>query len=222
MTQTVQPDRIILWVTAEDEKRLPQKVRALIGTRGFEVRLAPDWGSYKKIIPALLAFPQAYIATADDDAYYPANWLEGLVTACSPPKRQIICYRAHGMKIVGGNIAPYASWDYQAKSFGNNVLFPTGVGGVLYAPHALDPRVIDAELFTSLAPSADDVWLAWMGHFAKSEYVKLEMANRVVEWRGASRTSLKKYNVRQGGNDRQIDAMAKHFGLIARGNYTQR
>ena len=34
----------------------------------------------------------------------------------------------------------------------------TGVGGVLYPPHALRPDMLDADLFTAIAPTTDDIW----------------------------------------------------------------
>ena len=39
---------------------------------GLDIRTTEDIGPYKKIIPALLAFPEAIIVTADDDIFYEA------------------------------------------------------------------------------------------------------------------------------------------------------
>ena len=222
LAQTVQPDRVILWLAPADEQLLPDAVRDVIGTRAFEIRITPDSGSYKKLIPALAQFPSAYIATADDDVFYPANWLEGLIAACSPLQRQIVCYRAHGMTFRHGVPEAYGQWDYEANAFDGTVLVPTGVAGILYAPHALPATAGDAETFMAICPKADDIWFAWMGHLAGSEYVKIGKSHTPHSWRGSQKTGLHVHNVMGGGNDRQIAAMVARFGTIRQGRYVIR
>ena len=46
----------------------------------------------------------------------------------------------------------------------------TGVGGVLYPPHSLDESMLDAGLFTRIAPTADDIWF-WAAAVAKGTKV---------------------------------------------------
>ncbi len=60
----------------------------------LEIRTCAPWRSYKKIVPTLLAHPGAFIATADDDLYYPADWLERLVAAAKGGAG-VACLRAH-------------------------------------------------------------------------------------------------------------------------------
>ena len=220
MTQTVRPNRIVMWLTKEDELLLPNDVKKLVGTNGFEVRITPDTRSYKKIIPSLSTFPKSYIATADDDAYYPADWLERMTREISTSKNQIVCHRAHGLKTLSsGEIAPYSQWDYEANEFSNTVLFPTGVGGILYSPNSLGDLVYDQDLFTKLCPRGDDVWLAWMGHMAGSEYIKLFNTETPITWDGSQEVGLINLNVGESGNDTQVRAIFDYFGPIERGIY---
>jgi hypothetical protein len=69
LCQAVKPDRIVLWVPHDDEPIIPEAVRRLT-SYGVEIRTTDDIKSFKKIIPAVRAFPDAFIVTADDDVYY--------------------------------------------------------------------------------------------------------------------------------------------------------
>ena len=80
LTQSVKPDRVILWLAPEDIVRLPMPIRALT-RHGLDIRETRDLRSYTKIIPALRAFPDAIIVTADDDLFYERHWLLALVRA---------------------------------------------------------------------------------------------------------------------------------------------
>ena len=75
LDQTVQADRTILWLAEQDLALLPDDV-IVLKDFGLEIRTCADLRSYKKLIPALQAFPDAWFATADDDVYYRPDWLE--------------------------------------------------------------------------------------------------------------------------------------------------
>ena len=53
LMQTVRPDRVILWLAAGDETQLTPEITAL----DVEIRICPNWRSYKKIVPTLLEAP---------------------------------------------------------------------------------------------------------------------------------------------------------------------
>ncbi|TPM02112.1 acyltransferase family protein [Mesorhizobium sp. B2-3-10] len=210
LTQTVAPDRIILWVTAEDAGQLPASVTDL-KSHGLEIRFCRDIRSYKKIVPALLAFPTAYIVTADDDVYYSAKWLEELVEHAD--ERTVVFHRGHAVAFDdGGQIAPYNKWKYDVADTAG-MLFPTGVGGVLYGPKSLSPEAVDEEMFTKLCPQGDDLWLFWMGRRVGSTYVKTPGRWIEFPWKGSQDSALHLSNVGAGRNDHQISELASHFGV---------
>ena len=219
LSQTVSADRTILWVTAEDYRLLPASVIDL-RDEGLEIRFCKNIRSYKKIIPALLAFPNSYIVTADDDVYYSSRWLEELVELAG--KGTIVCHRAHSVQFdEGGQIEPYDKWGYEAAGKGS-LLFPTGVGGVLYGPGSLSPDVLDDEAFMQLCPQADDVWLFWMGRRAGSDYVKTRKHWSEVSWNGTQGSALHLTNVAGKGNDEQIKSMVNRYGLPSRSGELKR
>lgn len=214
LRQSVQPDRVILWLDPGHENDLPPEVIALARTGGgFDIRLCPEWRSYKKIVPTLLNHPDAHIVTADDDVWYPPDWLENLADAARGGAR-VAGLRAHRVTLQSdGGPAPYQDWQHNLDaSDSGGLIFPTGVSGVIYAPGALHPDATRADLFTRLAPSADDVWLYWMQRMAGVEGRKIGGRARILEWEGSQTVSLRSANWQAEGNDRAIAALMAHYG----------
>lgn len=202
--QTVRPDHVILWLARGDGDSLPAGIRALA-----EVREVEDLRSYKKIVPALTAFPDAAIVTADDDVYYPADWLERLLAGQSTVR----ALRAHRVVLEGGVPAPYERWNRGLRGAERSgLVFPTGVLGVFYAPGVFHPDVTRANLFRDFAPDADDVWLYWMHRMTGQRAEKVGGHLRVLEWPGSQRQSLRAGNI-HSGNDRAVAAMVARYGF---------
>ena len=210
--QTVRPDHVILWLAQDDHHCLPPDVAAM---PGVEIRPCPDWRSYKKIVPTLLAHPDAFIATADDDVFYSADWLEQLVAAAAGGA-DIACLRAHRVVMSDKRPAEYEQWvqNIDAPEVGP-LVFPTGVSGVIYAPGVFHQDVTRDDLFMQLAPAADDIWLYWMHRLVGSRPAKIGSRARILEWEGSQAVSLRSVNrpaTGQGGNDRAIAALLDHYG----------
>ncbi|MFT4014711.1 MAG: glycosyltransferase family 2 protein [Paracoccus sp. (in: a-proteobacteria)] len=206
LTQSVAADRVILWLDAGDEERLTPEIRAL----DVETRICPNWRSYKKIVPTLLEAPEAHVVTADDDVYYGPDWLAGLVAQAGSG---IVCHRAHLVVMDGQMPRPYGEWRRNTdRPQSGPLVFPTGVGGVLYAPGVFHPHVTDAALFQRLAPLADDIWLYWMHRMAGSCPRKIGGRFRITEWPGSQAQNLRGTNLAGDGNDRALGAMLAHYG----------
>lgn len=218
LDQTVTPDRTILWVTPDDRKLLPADIDSLVA-HGLEIRLCEDWRSYKKLVPALMHFPEAIIVTADDDLYFRPSWLEGLLKESTVSPRSVITHRAHLAALqANGEFGPYASWELDTKETGDRsssaLLFPTGGAGTLYPAGAFDPRVTDFELFERLCPSADDIWFFWMARLAGTEQRRTKAHASLLWWEGSQDVGLFHENLWGDGNDAQMRAMEAHFGKL--------
>jgi glycosyltransferase involved in cell wall biosynthesis len=229
LNQSVKPDKIILWVANEDEEKIPQIMEELT-QKGLEIRFCEDIKSYKKLIFALETFPDDYIITADDDVYYPENWLEQLIAEHEKHPEKIICHHAHGIKVDENcNLLPYSQWDcyIKRKDYFNKleVIFPVGVGGILYPPKCFNKDIANEELFMKLAPQADDIWF-WAMAVTNKEYFGKESPCILIE-NGYSRNlqiiepeqdqgknALWNYNHSQGGNDKQFKAVIEHYPQI--------
>jgi hypothetical protein len=214
MTQTVAADVTILWIAHEDIDKLPANVRAL-EKDGLTIRATEDLRSYKKIIPALAEYKDAFIVTADDDVYYPSDWLQTFCEAYAPGEKAALSYRAHRMAFDGNKLAPYDSWTFEISDPkpGADVFF-TGVGGVFYPPDILHADVGKISLLKELCPTTDDVWLNWMVRLNGAQVRKIGPKRRFHEWPGSQGVALQNSNRGgDGGNDRQIANIVNVYGL---------
>lgn len=213
LRQSVQPDRLILWIGTGET--LPPQVTALVA-RGLEIRETRHIGPHTKLLPALAAFPDAFIVIADDDLYYPPDWLETLVAADDPDAPVILCHRAHRPRLQGdGSVAPFREWNRdvqdEAARRASADLIPTGGAGTLYPPGCLHPDVLDAELCQLLCPTTDDFWFWWQARRVGSRHRKIGGRFAYHHWPGSQTETLHQGNL-AGGYDAQLGALIAHYG----------
>ena len=162
LTQDLKPDKIILWLAKEQFPRksndVPKKVKEL-KKWGLEIKWCSDLKSYKKLIPSLQQYPDACIVTADDDIYYPSNWLRGLWETYKQTGARMVAHRCHKAAFENGAFLPYSKWQKCIQevppSYTN---FMTGAGGILYAPGCFHEDVLNVDKFQALCPHGDDIW----------------------------------------------------------------
>lgn len=175
MQQTMRPNRIILNLDKDAlDEPLPIALQRQM-KRGLEVEVEDEHiRSYKKLIPTMRRFPNAIIITIDDDCIYDCDVVERLFKSYLHNKNCVSALRTHTIQLnKEGKPKPYLSWiekPYKHKK--GNLLFPTGVGGVLYPPGVFNEEVFNQDAFTKLAPTADDVWFHAMALLNGTEIVK--------------------------------------------------
>lgn len=224
LTQTVKPAKVVLWLGTEQfpdgEKDIPQKVLKL-KENGLVIEWHKNLRSYTKLVPSLKKYPNNIIVTADDDIYYEKDWLEKLLKSHKENKNCIICHRAHRVKFDREKLAPYKKWPKKIKGGKASYLnFLTGVGGVLYPQNSLHKDVLNEELFTELAPKADDVWFWAMAVLNKTKILvvkdwirELTYVNPERERGLTDEVTLFSFN-KKGGNDLQIEKVLNHYPQI--------
>lgn len=218
LDQTVQADRTILWLAEQDLALLPDDV-IVLKDFGLEIRTCADLRSYKKLIPALQAFPGAWFATADDDVYYQPDWLEGLVKEARTHRRTVIATRAHLARLdEAGRLVPYLDWSANTHHLRAHLpqtrLFPTGVGGVLYPPGAFADAVMDEDAFLRLCPHGDDIWFFWMARLAGTDQVRTPLGFELLAWPQSQDVGLFHENQINSRNDLQIRNMEEAYGPV--------
>lgn len=218
LDQEVRPDRVILWIARKDFPALPDDVRAL-RDHGLEIRPCDDLRSFKKLVPALVEFPEAAIVTADDDIYYPPDWLGRFLDSFDPRAPSIVAQRAHlALFDPAGFILPYESWEAGTAATRatrpGTALFPTGVAGVLYPPGALHAEVLNTSQFMRLCPHADDVWFFWMARLAGTEQRRTPGRFQEVSWPSSQDSALWRRNVGGQENDAQVRAVERAYGPV--------
>ena len=211
LMQDVRPDRTVLWLATGAENHPPPEISNL-QSFGLEIRFCDDLRSFKKIIPSLEVFPDAYLVTADDDLYYESDWLRKLLDGFDPSHPAIVCRRAHRPKLERSRLAPYGAWDHDIVSDAiEPCIFPTTGHGVLYPPGSLAPEVAEREVFLELCPHADDVWLFVMALRAGSHFRQVGGGCPQTAWETSQSTSLMHHNLGSGGNDRQLSAVLTRY-----------
>jgi hypothetical protein len=222
MQGTVKPNRIVLWLSREEfeGKTLPRTLE-LQKERGLEVKYCEDVKSFKKLIPSLRDFPEACIITVDDDAMYEYDLVERLVAAHRECPRAICACRVHKVKL-GDNQKPvgYLDWDWCVEEYcvNSNLLFPTGVGGILYPPHSFPQQILDCNTFLSICPHADDVWFYAMRLLNDIPVVQVYTGNPLgyfteLPSRNIGALSSKNTDPVECGNDVQLKAVFEKYNL---------
>ena len=213
---SVLPDKVVLYLTLSQfgEAGLPQELLELADTHAlFEIRnYDRDIRSYRKLVPALRDFPEAVIVTVDDDVAYHRHMLRDLLRLHEQVPNAVLAHRAKRMKPG----RPYRTWSkYRWYSFVLKRIhsgyrnIQTGVGGVLYPPHALKTEMLDVELFTAIAPTTDDIWF-WAAAVANgTPVVPVPFGHNKPKGLGKPRElSLKTANFKSG-IDRNAAALKK-------------
>lgn len=226
LNQSLKPDTVILWLAEEQfpdrERDIPADVLRL-RNNGLVIKWCEDLRSYKKLVPALKEFPDDIIITADDDIYYPQQWLELLYTAYLKNPRAVHCHRGHQLRFDdNGKILPYKKWKHRIRSGAPAFInFSTGAGGALYPPHSLYKDVTEKKLFQKLAPHADDIWFWAMAvmnntpvNVVDKNLRSLIYINPEREMRMTDEFTLAMVNCAEGRNDAQLQAVIEHYPHI--------
>lgn len=223
LQQSHQPDRIVLWLSAEEfsDADIPAILRRQC-ERGLEIEFVEeDLGPYTKFFYALKKYPDALLLTVDDDILYPQDMVDQLYKAHLRAPDQIHCTRGHRIRLdEKGELLPYKQWWRRNDDRDSSLMiFPTGVGGVLYFPGCFADSIDDVEAFRRLAPNADDVWLKAMSLKAGTVCTMLEgrgvWMQRFPVIAGSQEVSLKRRNKsKRSGNDEQIKAVFNAYDLM--------
>lgn len=162
---SVLPDKIVLYLTFSQFEGtvIPEEILALAQRNPiFEIRNYDiDIRSYRKLVPALQDFPDAIIVTVDDDVAYHRNMLRDILRLHKQYPDAVLAHRAKRMKpgLAYRKWSKYRWYSFLFKRIHADFLnIQTGVGGVLYPPRCLKSEMLDVALFTSIAPTTDDIW----------------------------------------------------------------
>ncbi|MGB4079367.1 MAG: glycosyltransferase family A protein [Prolixibacteraceae bacterium] len=217
LNQTVKPDILILWLAKSQFPRMEEDLpRKLLRLRkyGLTINWCEDLKSYKKLIPALQLFPDDILVTADDDLFYPKDWLGKLYNAYVKDNSKIYCHRMHRILFSEHKeILPYRQWDFCSQNNSVSCLnFITTGGGAIYPPRSFHPDVLKHELFQDLAPHADDIWFWAMAvlNDTKIQLVEGNYSDPIIVY-GSQKKHLGELNYVHGGNDKQLNQILNHY-----------
>jgi hypothetical protein len=214
---SVRPARMILWVSEEFARHpLPNNLRRL-QRRGLEIRFQPDdIGPHLKYYAYVMSESSHHrpLVTADDDARYSKDWLQGLLEAHAVDRSVICPYVSRRLEFVGDDFAPWLSMPMVDGIIPDERNAVLGFGGVLYPPEFLDTLREAGEGFRDCTPWNDDIWLTYVAVITgvRVRQVRSQpMLPKPVP--GEAELALRRTNLERGGNDRQL---ARTFGSAPR------
>lgn len=221
LRQTYKPDMIILWLDEDNwnEANIPSQL-ARLQQYGLTIQFCEDIKSYKKLIPALEAYPNDIIIAVDDDFFYRKHLIKQLLDAWIANPNCIYTHRAYGYKIASnGNLLPYDQWDKEIENRNDKYVFPLGGSGCLYKKNLLYKDVCRKDLFLRLTPKADDIWFFIMEIMQgttrvvlpckKRSYILIDLFYQYTHKDGA----LYNTNDKEGGNDYQMAMVSRHYNI---------
>ena len=214
LEQTVRPREIFVWLAPADRDMLSRDLVRAFENVGVTFMIIDDLGPHKKWWPMLTQVQCDKFVIADDDTFYPSNWLKALTDESS--NDFVICHRAH--EIVtdnSGKIAPYSHWlkNIDSGETGSHSTFATGCGGVVIKRENIPDDFLDRSIIESLCPVADDVWLKAAYMIAGVTCKKSEYYFPALEYPGSQNVGLFHNNVDHNDNDRQLERTFAHFEI---------
>jgi hypothetical protein len=211
--QKLLPKRLILYLTETDSKMLIE--REVYLPKFVNIRLCEDLGPGKKLIPALREFSTKILITIDDDVIYPIDLIERLIAYSKDFPRNIIAGRTHYVTL-DDNLKPrkYAEWDQNVQIYNQSsrLLFPTGVGMVLYPPNSLHHDVLDVETYLENCLFQDDIWFYIQAIRAGTEVRLLPGDNQFEYLPKTQLNGLWESKNSKGGNDSALELLLKRYG----------
>jgi hypothetical protein len=222
--QTLLPERFVLWLAESQfpgkENDLPQELLAF-ERFGLEIRWCDDLRSYKKLVPALEQFPGHCIVTADDDLYYNKNWLKKLMQEHTKHPGEVVCHIAHRIRFdKHNNLLPYAEWKFNTRKKASFLNFTLSGGGVLWHKSYFYKDIARSDLFTELAPNADDIWFYCMAikgntriRVVKKPCNRVKYVNPYREYNLFPGYKLATINVDNGQNDIQFKKVMNYYKI---------
>ena len=223
LAQTLKANEIILWLAKEQFPNLENDLPAsLLNLRdkGISIKWCSDIKSYKKLIPCLKEFKNSIIITADDDLIYPKNNLESLYKTYIENNKNVICHRAHYVKVSKDNkrVLSYNAWEKDTKNIESSYfLFPTTGAMVLYPPNSFNDTVFNEKVFMELARTNDDIWFWAMLVLNKKKIQLAKNNNSYLNFVNDTQdVGLWLSENKHGGNDLSLNLILEKYPQIIR------
>lgn len=199
-----------------DGIELPQEIKEL-QERGLTVKFNKEnLKCHNKYYYAFKDYPEKSIVTIDDDLQYNHHTISGLISKSKEFQKCIIYnYGAYVLKNK-----PFLTWpDAYSQCSPHIDIYPLGVGGVLYPPHACHELVLKKAVIKETCLCADDMWLNFASRMNKTKVVQTGLKSSYIVLPDSSQQNAlwkSNANAEIAGNDKQINAISdwtkKNYG----------
>lgn len=214
LRQTIKPEIIILWLSKDqfpEPKRLPQMLLEQ-QKRGLKIVFCEgDIRSHKKYFYTLKNYPNHDFITIDDDFFYPSKMIENLLK--NSHGNNIIAHRAYSIKFNhSGEIAEYSKWKLLPDTHKSGLsLFATSGGGTLFPSGSLHQDTLNSDVFLSLCPLADDIWLYLSAVASGTQTTKSDFKSMFIPILNKNNETLSSENVSNRMNDKQMSDLLTYY-----------
>ena len=211
--QKVKPDNILLWVSNEYElSDLPYSVTKFVKS-GLDIRFVEYKASYTKIIYALNEFKDCIIVTADENIYYPKNWLGKLYLSYISNPNDIHVHSAVKISEKQDKTTPVCEWNkFVNTEKASYKYFPVQTGGVLYPPNCFTREVSREDVYKKKINTTWDIW-SWVMVLLSDRKIRI-VKNHISKFVSTNIIlSFKKYNDIIKKQKTSNEELVKLFGL---------
>lgn len=165
LRQSKMADRIVLYLSKVDfpaeEKDLPDSLMQLV-RYGLEIVFVEEnLRSHKKYFYAFQDPRNEYVVTVDDDIIYPSNMIAKLWDSHIKHPNTVIARYAKSVAFTANGVAPYSAWRGVNYNPSSSLAFGSG-GGTLFPVKKLTKDILLKDVFMTICPKADDLWLYTM------------------------------------------------------------
>lgn len=218
LLQSQKPDRIIVYLGSDSSREQFTNEMLELEQYGVEYHIdgVRNLKSHKKYFYAMQEFPDDVVVTADDDVYYPSNWLSGLLKSYKKFPKAVSARRVHLMKKNREELALYNYWEDQCRrvKLPSFSLIATGCSGILYPPHCFKPETFDEATFKELCFDADDIWLKCMEVLNDVPVVWVKNWEvDLLDVADSTKGALSSLNVDYRKNDAYLHNVMDHFKI---------
>lgn len=211
LNQSLKPDKIVLWLDEElyDLTTIPYEISRFI-KNGLEIKFVKEIKSYTKSIYAFKNYKDSIIVTAEDNIFYPKDWLKRLYLSYISMQDCIHVHLAHKIELKKDIQNKDKQKNDTNISF-NNIMEPAG--GILYPPNCFTKEAYREDVFSKFAPYSDEIWFWLMAiihnkkiNVIKNHYKYLPCLNFFELLKNNNKKHLKEIY------DEPIDLLMKYYG----------
>ena len=221
LSQSSRPEKLLLWLAKPQfpnlKEDLPKElVKLAQNNKYFEIRWTDDdLGPHKKYYYVMQEYPELPVITVDDDVIYDKMLVSRLMNSYRQYPHCISSMRTNMIMFdSNGSFQSYYGWvlDYSVlKDTPSAQLLPTGVGGVLYPPHAVPEFAFNKEAIQETCLYADDLWLKVSTLHNGYKTVLVKDYTTFEQIPGTNETALWRMNVTRNNNDVALSRIMDYY-----------
>lgn len=208
LTQSVNVDRVILFVSKNDIDRLYIVENKLRYFSNFQIEIVDDYLSYKKIICPIKSYSDFNLIIIDDDIFFPRDFIERIMSHYNSKKLTVNW--GHKCTFQNRKLNRYSDFLFRTRVAGKFIIPNTG-SGLLIPKNLFHFDDFDLEIIFKYFERVDDMYIFYLS-ILKS--IQIQVLNHDITELYDPRISnlnLNIINSQNNNNDKAIDYINSNF-----------